>query len=69
MTAHEFTFHLWEAGFNRNLMQGEKYYFSLAPLNFCTPWAIGYACWWRRQILANNAACTGLFPLKTGTRL
>lgn len=25
MAAHELTFHLWEAGFNRNPSQGEKY--------------------------------------------
>lgn len=36
MAAHELTFHLWEAGFNRNTLQGEKYY--PAQLGGCVGW-------------------------------
>lgn len=28
MAAHELTFHLWKAGFNRNLLEEKKYAFS-----------------------------------------
>ena len=41
MAAHEITFHLWKAGFNRNPLQGEKYEFNSALLQFCTPLATG----------------------------
>lgn len=64
VAARELNFHLWEAGFNRNSLEGEKYKLSSAPVQVCTPQAVnvnGGAC--QRQAVSSCRCCSlgGLF--------
>lgn len=73
MAAHELTFHLWEAVFNRSLLEEKNYAFSSsAVLHTRGSWGCvggGHTPEQTGKALAGAAACSGLLfvrPLVSG---
>lgn len=68
LAAHELTFHLWEAGFNRNLLEEKNYAFSSsAVLHTPGSWGCvggGHMPEQTGKALAGAAACTGLLSVR-----